>query len=176
MKTRFTIAGKALCVLALMAIQPANAQTLRTEHVYSSEPNAPKPNASIDDIAWLAGHWEGEGLGGQVEETWNAPSGGTMLGAFKLVHGESPSIYEIELMKETENGLEWQVKHFGPDFHAWEEKDEFVSFPLVKMTDDSAYFDGLTISRDGDDKLDIYLVVRRGDEMREEHISLRRVR
>ena len=42
-----------------------------------------QPQATIDDMAWLVGHWRGEGLGGIVEENWMPPLAGTMASAFK---------------------------------------------------------------------------------------------
>ena len=36
------------------------------------------PAVTIDDAAWLAGRWVGEGFGGQMEETWSPPVGWSM--------------------------------------------------------------------------------------------------
>ncbi|MDX1384275.1 MAG: DUF6265 family protein, partial [Thermoanaerobaculia bacterium] len=57
----------------------------------------------------------------------------------------------------------------------WEEKDDFVSFRLVKVEEGVAYFHGLTYRRVGDDQLRIFLAMRQGGELREVDFSLRRV-
>ena len=39
-----------------------------------------------------------------------------------------------------------KVKHFNPDFSAWEERAEFVPFPLVKLEKNVAYFQRFDVS------------------------------
>jgi len=160
-------------VIGVITVYP---QSRKTDNVFRLDDTANRPSATISQMAWLAGSWAGEGLGGHVEETWNTPSGGTMIGSFKLVQGDEPSIYEIELMVELGGSLEWRVKHFNPDFSAWEEKADFVSFPLVKIEEEAAYFDGLTVMKDGEDGLKVFLIIGHEGEIREETLSFRRVR
>ncbi len=59
---------------------------------------------------------------------------------------------------------------------AWEEKADFVSFPLVKIEEEAAYFDGLTVMKDGEDGLKVFLTMSREGEVTEEVLSFRRVR
>ena len=165
----------AFLVIAIGATA-AYPQSRKTDNVYQLDDPENQAPASISQMAWLAGSWAGEGLGGDVEEMWSAPSGGTMIGSFKLVQGDEPSIYEIELMVEVGGSLEWRVKHFNPDFSAWEEKADFVSFPLVKIEEEAAYFDGLTVMKDGEDGLKVFLIIGHEGEIREETLSFRRVR
>jgi hypothetical protein len=165
----------ALAVI-LTNLSSLQAQSKSTDHVYKLDDPSTRVPATIDQMAWLAGSWVGEGLGGTVEETWNDPSGGTMVGLFKLVHGEEPSIYEIELIAEEEGTLVWKVKHFNPDFSAWEEKTDFTSFRLVKIEERAAYFDGLTIELDDDDKLRVFLNIGHDGKVREEALSFERAR
>jgi len=169
------IATIALTVLSSATPSAVFGQSRRTENVLRLDDPANRPAASIDQIAWLAGAWAGEGFGGMLEETWNPPSGGTMVGLFKLLHDDDPSIYEIQLITETGNSLEWRVKHFNPDFSGWEDKGDFVSFPLVQISDSVAYFDGLTVKRDGDDRLIIHLTVSHGGALSEERLVYQRV-
>ena len=155
---------------------PVCAQSKKTENVYRLDDPANRPEASVEQIAWLAGSWVGEGFGGSVEETWNTPTGGTMIGTFKLSHGGEPSLYEVELIAEEEGSLVWKVKHFNADFSGWEDKAEFVSFPLVKITDDAAYFDGLTLARDGEDGLKMFLTMTHEGQVGEESLTFKRLR
>src|SRR5688572_27278838 len=78
--------------------------------------------ATIEDAAWLAGRWVGEGFGGQMEETWAPPVGGQMVGHFRYWRDGQPQIYEIMLMDVVEGGVRLRVKHFNPDFTGWEER------------------------------------------------------
>ena len=105
---------------------------------------APTPaRVSIDDAAWLAGRWVGEGLGGQVEESWAPPQGGQMVGHFRLVRNGAPVFYELMLIDVHEGGLRLRVKHFNPDFTGWEAGDASVAFPLRTASRGDLRFDGL---------------------------------
>ncbi len=126
-------------------------------------PAAPKAGeASIDDFAWLAGHWRGEGFGGEVEEIWSRPLGGTMVGTFRLVKAGKVEFYEIVLLERDADGFAMKVKHFSGDFTAWEEKGDSVDFRLESVEENGATFKGLTFERDGD-SLNIKLRMRSKD-------------
>lgn len=171
-----TMKSAALLALALISAVPRlAAQTNRTPHVLGLDDGSESPQASLEDIAWLAGSWEGEAFGGTFEEVWTPPSNGSMVGLFKLMHDGSVSIYEIQTMTEEEGRLVWKVKHFNADFTAWEGKDEYVSFPLVKIEPGAAYFDGITLRRDNENLIG-YLLVSHGDEVREERLVYRPVK
>jgi hypothetical protein len=113
------------------------------------------PKASIDQLAWIAGHWGGEAMGGRFEETWNPPLAGTMQGMFKFAKDGQVGFYELITIVPAGDSLAMRVKHFTADFVGWEEKDKYVEFRLLKLTDDTAYFDGLTMHRIGPDQMEI---------------------
>lgn len=106
--------------------------------------------ASVEDVAWLAGSWRGEAFGGTFEETWNPPSGGTMVGLFKLLEDGEVKMYEIMRIAEVEGRVVLEVKHFSADFVAWEDKAEAVRFPLEEATPERAAFAGLIFTRQED--------------------------
>ena len=54
----------ALAAAALAA--PAAAQDRQTERTFKERPGAARPPATIADMAWLAGHWTGQALGGTI--------------------------------------------------------------------------------------------------------------
>lgn len=116
--------------------------------------------ATVDDVAWLAGRWHGEAFGGTFEETWNPPSGGTMVGMFKLLHDGRPGMYELMRIAEIDGRVTLEVKHFSADFTAWEERDETVRFPLLEARDGYAAFDGLVFERQPDGSVEARLAVR----------------
>ena len=98
------------------------------------------PTATIADVAFVQGTWSGEALGGFCEEVWSAPAGGAMLGMFRLVVEDEPKFYELLTIREEGPSLVLQLKHFDAKLIGWEEKDDTVSFPLVKVEDQRAYF------------------------------------
>ncbi len=162
-------------LLALATLVPALAPAQRrvTENTLRAEEGAAPPPATLDDLAWLAGFWRGEGLGGEVEEVWARPGGGTMMGAFKLVKDGVAVFYELMMIVETDDGLVLRLKHFNGDFSAWEEKEEYVSFPLVKLGEQEAWFRGLTFRR-REDRLEIYLALHQGGQVNEMAFDLAR--
>ncbi len=121
------------------------------------------PPASIEDVAWIAGHWQGQAMGGQFEETWNPPLANAMMGMFKFVQDDKIGFYEILTIVPQENSLILRLKHFHGDLKGWEEKDQSVDFPLVAISQDEARFDGLTFKKTGPDRMLITVVVDRGD-------------
>lgn len=156
-------------LLALLAASPLAAQRPQTENTLTRDPAIAPPAAQLADIAWLAGHWVGEGLGGQVEEIWSPPAAGSMMGVFRLMQGDSVAFYEIMTVQPHEGSLAMVLKHFNRDLTGWEERDQVVTFPLLRVTPDAAFFDGLTVRHPAPDRLDIYVVVRgREGTLREE--------
>ena len=136
---------------------------LGQEHTRRRAADAPVPPATIEEMAWLAGRWTGDGLGGRTEEIWSPPDGGTMMGMFRLIREDKPVFYEFLTMRVTDRGLSMQLKHFHPDMKGWEEKEKFVEFLYVGREENRYYFEGLTFIREGEDALTIYLALRSKD-------------
>lgn len=146
----------------------------RTEHTFVLAEGASPPAATVEDVAWLAGRWEGTAFGQPFEEYWSAPSAGTMLGTFKLMDDERVDFYELLELGVTDGRLGMKVKHFSREFVAWEEKPDFVHFKLVALEPDAAHFSGISFYRRGPGAMDAYLVMRSGDSVREEKLTYRR--
>jgi len=142
--------------------------------VAAALPAAARKAPTIDDAAWLAGRWIGEGLGGTIEETWAPPAGGQMVGHFRLVRDGNPVFYEILLIDVDEGGIRMRVKHFNPDFVGWEERDGWHTFQPDAASEQRLDFQGLSLQRKDADTLEIRLAMRYGDERREEVLTLRR--
>ncbi|MES2988192.1 MAG: DUF6265 family protein [Pseudomonadota bacterium] len=108
---------------------------------------------TIHDASWLAGRWVGEGLGRQIEENWSPVQGGQMVGHFALFNDKAPVFYEIMLMDVQPTGIRLRVKHFNPDFTAWEDKAGWHSFEPVSAEKESLRFKGLWLRREGEELL-----------------------
>ena len=162
--------GLALLFLAAAAA----AQSPRTEHTFQVDDPDNPPKATLADASMLVGSWTGTAFGGTFEEVWNPPSAGSMVGLFKLMHDDEVTLYEILLLKEEQGTLSLKVKHFGDGFSAWEEKDDYVDFRFVKAEDDAVHFQGISFYRISEDEMHGYIVMRNGDEIREEKLVYKR--
>ncbi len=50
------------------------------------------PEATLEDVSWIAGHWKGEAFGGIAEEIWSPPLGDSMMFVFKLAKAKYNSM------------------------------------------------------------------------------------
>ena len=149
-----------------------------TPNTRSLQPGAERPKVKIEELAWIAGHWRGPAFGGTSEEVWTAPAGGAMLGMFRSLGPDGAvRFYELFTLAEDDQGsLTIRLKHFNPDMTGWEEKDEIVDFPLVALSDDAAWFEGLTFRRAGPDEIQVHLALHGKDgTAREETFRYTRV-
>ncbi|UAB76300.1 DUF6265 family protein [Mesoflavibacter sp. SCSIO 43206] len=129
--------------------------------------NSVSPETKLSDVSWIAGHWKGEAFGGITEETWSPPLGDSMMFSFKLVVDQKVVFYEIGGIREVDNTLLFQLKHFGADFKGWEEKDETVDAKLVKIEGNRVYFDQFTFEKISDNEINIYVVIENEDDVDE---------
>ena len=160
--------------LAFSAL-PATAQEKVTEHTFKLSLGAKSPPATIADMAWFAGHWAGEALGGFSEEIWSPPKGGAMMGMYRLVR-DKPVFYELMTLVEENGSLTLRLKHFNADLTGWEEKDKTVNFPLVAKADGALHFEGMSFHPKGEAGVTIYLAIGQKDgAAKEEAFSYTRV-
>lgn len=145
------------------------------QHTLEFDAEVGSPKAKIIDFAWIAGHWKGEAFGGVVEEVWTPPLGDSMLGSFKLVTDHKTSFYEIEILRELDETVILQLKHFNNDLTGWEEKNETVDFPLIKIEKNKAYFDGMTFHLISENELMVYVVISDSGEKKEAKFHYKRV-
>lgn len=93
----------------------------------------------LEELAWLAGAWTGNGLGGEVELHWTKPSGGSMAGMSRLVQDGQAGFYEFILIEQGDQGVTLRFQHFNPGYTAWE-KDGPLLLDLVETTTGRAVF------------------------------------
>ena len=68
-----------------------------------------------------------------------------------------------------------RLKHFHASLVGWEEKDGWITFPLVETSEKEARFKGLVYRLDDDGQLLIDLDMKQGDQIKTERITYRRV-
>lgn len=155
-----------LGLVILLTTQAQNTSTLKKGQA--------SPAATIEDVTWIAGHWRGEAMGGLTEEIWSPPLGKAMMGSFKLVIEDQVNFYELMTITEENGSLILKIKHFDAALTGWEEKDETVDFPLVKLTERAAYFDGLTFEQINEAELNIYVQMKGEDHKTESKFAFKR--
>lgn len=149
---------------------PVQAADPGTEHTFALTEGNNRPSATIEDAAWLTGSWTGTAFGKRFEAVWNAPSAGTMVGLFKLMGDGQVDFYEILLISVIDGSLSLKVKHFTPDFVAWEEKADYTHFQLVKKAPDALHFGGLSFYRLNENQMEAFILMRNGEQIREEKL------
>lgn len=152
----------------------AAAQSILTEHTFKLDDADSRPAATLEDVSWFVGSWTGEALGSTFEEVWNPPSAGSMIGMWKLLDGDQVNFYELLLLVEEEGSLSIKVKHFSADFTAWEDKEDYVRFRLVKIEENAVHFSGLSFERISDNEIHAYIVFYEEGKAREEKMIYRR--
>ncbi|MEM9077637.1 MAG: DUF6265 family protein [Bacteroidota bacterium] len=143
--------------------------TLSAQKTLQLEPNQKSPEASLDQVSWLAGHWKGEAFGGVTEELWSPPMGGSMMFVFKLVNDDAVTFYEAGHIQQVDNTLILQLKHFHGDLKGWETQDETVDFKLVKIEQNRFYFEGFTLEKVSSKEIKMYVLI--GNENKKEEVT-----
>ena len=131
--------------LVLLIGTPLSAQEALETRILPAETES--PDGDINNLGWMVGSWQGEGVGGaRAMESWTAPVGGTMVGTFIQTKNDGTiNFTELMLVRSVEGSLEMALKHFNPDMTGWEEKDEVERFRLVALEECAVFFQGLTV-------------------------------
>lgn len=148
-----------ISTLLLAASSPVRAQSPMTAGTLKLDEGAARAAATIEDVAWIAGHWHGEAFGGLSEEIWSPPLAGAMMGVYRSIENGAVRFYEILQIVPEEGSLSLRLKHFDSDLTGWEEKDEVRAFPLVKVEPGVAWFEGMTFRREGPDAIVVLLAI-----------------
>ncbi len=104
-----------------------------------TEPSKLTPR-EVENLAWLAGAWEGPGFEGRVEEHWAGAEGGSMVGMFRLVVAGQTRVVQLMTIVHEEPGVILSLNHFTPQLQRWGREKEPLRFLLTKLTDTKAIF------------------------------------
>jgi hypothetical protein len=161
-------------VLICTVVATMWAQTQQTENTLRLGAGASSPKATITDVAWLAGQWQGSGLDASAEEIWTPPAAGSMMGSFRIFRDGVVWFYELCSIAEHQGTLMLRLKHFHGDLKGWEDKNEVREFPLVKQDAATVWFDGITFRKDGPDAMSVFVAIKRGGTLSEGRFSYKR--
>ncbi|MEZ4945028.1 MAG: DUF6265 family protein [Cyclobacteriaceae bacterium] len=162
MKINFIKITTCLMAIAFSAFGQTHKNTLN----FNEEAGSPK--ATLSNINWIQGHWQGNAFGGITEEIWTPPLGNSMMCAFKLVVEHQIKFYEITTITEEEGTLMLRLKHFHQDLKGWEEKNVTQDFRLVKVTENRVYFEGFTFEKISNNEINMYVVINDGEGQQNE--------
>ena len=91
----------------------------------------------VDQVAWIAGCWQGEARGRVFEEHWMKPAAGIMLGMNRTIaSGAAPRVTSTEFLS-----LEMHDGKFS--YVARPSQQTMTAFPLVSATMTEAIFENL---------------------------------
>jgi uncharacterized protein DUF6265 len=99
----------------------------------SAHAQAPVAKPTLQDLAWLAGHWRIEQADRLVDEQWMAPVAGLMMGMARNVQGGKVREYEFTLLRQEPNGDIFYV--------ASPSKQSETSFKLTSLRNGEAVFE-----------------------------------
>jgi len=96
---------------------------------------AQTPKPTVNDLSFLAGCWELNANGREINEHWMKPSGGVMLGMGRTVVNGNVREYEFTQIRQEKDGeIFYVAKPSG---------QEEGSFKLVKLQNKEAVFENL---------------------------------
>lgn len=119
--------------------------------------------ANIKDLQFIAGQWTLKHEWGDMEETWSAPMGNSMMCSYRCVKDGKIVFYEFIVIEQTDSVPVMHLRHFGPGSVAWEEKNAPGLYPLVLLEGGKTQFrkqDGssiLTFTRQSPQQLQVLL-------------------
>ena len=64
-----------------------------------------------------------------------------MTGMFTWTRGDKNWLYEFLLIEQTDEGINFYLRHFVPGSVAWEDKKEPLTYPLKELGDHKAVFE-----------------------------------
>ena len=129
-------------VLALLVSSPASAE--------APAPASAPAKATLQDVAFLSGHWVDASEKHLSEEVWTAPSGDSMIGMWRLVADGKVRLFELLSLKQEGEGVVLRIRHFDPSFVSREEKTTPVALPLVERRERFARFTGPAVGSPGE--------------------------
>jgi hypothetical protein len=98
------------------------------------------PPASLKDLAFLAGNWQGGSGENVIEEYWMAPEGGAMLGMYRDIQGGKTVMTELCAVVMREGSPVLLLRHFDSGLIGREERDKPIFFGLESLAGRKAVF------------------------------------
>ena len=79
--------------------------------------DAAPPAASIADLAWMTGAWEGPmGENAVLQETWLEPADDSMMAAVRLLEGGKTNMVELIVIEESQGTLIFRIQQWSKSY------------------------------------------------------------
>ena len=88
---------------------------------------------SVEDLAFLSGHWTGGEGDSLTEEMWSPVANGSLMGMYRQMGAGKTGFFEFLSIEQEKNGPVLRLKHFKPGLIGLEEKDQSVTLDLVSL-------------------------------------------
>jgi hypothetical protein len=108
-------------------------RTIRAAMLFALGLMAAEDKPDIAQLAWLAGCWEGQIGPVRIEEQWNKPAGGTMLGLSRNMKDGKVIFSEFTRIDQQEGKIVYMAR-IGT-------KAAATPFELIRMTREEAVFE-----------------------------------
>jgi Domain of unknown function (DUF6265) len=124
--------------------------------------------ASIDDFAWLAGRWQGDGDNIHLEEICSGPARRLMMCMVRFTDAEKTTGMELATLEEKVDGMEERIRFFAPGL---EERAgaKALLLRLTKLSQTESVFENtetsgprpkrVTLTRNGPDDFHVHIEV-----------------
>ena len=124
-------------IIVLMSATAGHGQTA---------PAAPaRAAASVEQLAWIAGAWNGT-LGDRIiEQHWSKPLAGSIVAMYRSVQQDKVTLYELLAIEQEGTGVVLRIKHFAPGagLAGREAKDQSIDHELISLEGRAAVFQGV---------------------------------
>ncbi len=145
--------------LALVLVLPFAAPVLAAD----------APSATVADLAWMTGHWEGETGQGTLEENWVVPTAGTMASLVRATGDGATNMIELIVIEEEEGSLTLRLQQWDPGFKPRSEGPQVMR--LIELSERKVVFEAtgdgglqrLGYSRPADDEFVISIKTAGGE-------------
>ncbi|MCB0278857.1 MAG: hypothetical protein KDD94_05105 [Calditrichaeota bacterium] len=95
----------------------------------------------------MIGNWKSINRTVEIRETWFKPIGNTMTGLVRMVKDGQLFVTQLQTIFVNSDSVMLKLKHFDAKLAAWEEKDEWILFPVESVKENEIQFRGMTYSQ-----------------------------
>ena len=101
---------------------------------------------TVDQLAFMTGHWTRTTDGMLVEQVFLPPAGGTVVGMQRRSQDGATLVSYFFVIEQTESGVVCRFKHFENDYATYEDRSDTGprTFTMVGSTSSSATFEEST--------------------------------
>lgn len=154
-------------IILLFSVSCVYSQDFQTENTLTLNKNNKQHPTKIAEMSWLSGKWVSRNNNQFAEEVWSSVESTGMMGMFRMIVDGKVVFYEICQIIEIDKSLILRLKHFDSNLIGWEEKEQTIDFPLIKIEKQTAWFSGITYQRI-DNELTVWVAMKQKDGSFEE--------